>query len=65
MRFRVDLRSGWASFGEQDEAKAWALYHAEGLRISACEDLDDEKGIVLAGVPHEVDVSPKRAREVA
>lgn len=59
MRYRVDLRYGSASFDEKDLDKAHALYEREGIRLSVCSDLFDE-GIVIDGLPLEVDVSSKR-----
>lgn len=63
MRLRVDLRHGYASFSQEDEARAWELYEAEGLRIRFCKDLMDDVGVVLAGVPLTVDVSPRKWAE--
>ncbi len=58
MRYRVDLRTGYASFDSSDVLKARALYESEGLRLSVCRGLNDP-GIVIAGLPLDVDVSPR------
>ncbi len=60
MRYRVDLRTGYASFDGSDVLKARRLFDAEGLRLRACRDLNDP-GVVIAGLPLEIDVSPRAA----
>ena len=55
MRFRVDTHFGYVSYDEADEAKARALYKAEGLRLRRCVDLFDDVGVVLEGLPLGVD----------
>lgn len=58
MRLRVDTRGGWASFDVADEDRAWEYYHEHGgLRIRLCENIMDDGGIVLAGVPLDVDLT--------
>lgn len=51
MRWKVDLKYGYASFNESDKEKAWDLFHDEGIRIRKCKDIMDDEGIVVEGLP--------------
>jgi hypothetical protein len=59
VRYRVDLRFGYASFDESQEARARELYQAEGVRLRRCTDLFDE-GEVIEGLPLEVEFTRRQ-----
>lgn len=61
MRYRVDTRWGYASFGEDDEQKAREMYEDSGVRLVRCKDLNDE-GEVIEGLP--LGVESKSSGEV-
>lgn len=63
MRFRVDMKYGYASFSTDDAEKAYALYEQEGIRIRLCKNIFDE-GDVIEGLPIVQDLSVPQSWEV-
>jgi hypothetical protein len=47
VRYRVDLKYGYISYGAQDYAKAIDIYQREGLRLKVCRDIFDEGHVIM------------------
>lgn len=59
VRYRVDTRYGYISYGSQDYDKALKYFQDEGIRLRLCKNIFDD-GHVIAGEPLPEDPNGRR-----